>query len=86
MVQAGTKLVCAVLSLPVPSKSIYPTGEQLSNSLGQIVPEYFDQSAPMKLLLIGCCGSGTSTIFKQVSPTLGFLISVSYDMLMSIFT
>ncbi|KAJ9540653.1 hypothetical protein OSB04_027159 [Centaurea solstitialis] len=63
--KAGTKLVCAVLSLPVPSKSVYPTGEQLSNSLGQSVPDYFDQSAPRKLLLIGCGGSGTSTIFKQ---------------------
>lgn len=63
--KAGTKLVCAVLSLPVPSKTIYPTGEQLSNSLGQSMPDYFDQSAPRKLLLIGCCGSGTSTIFKQ---------------------
>ncbi|XP_024967740.1 extra-large guanine nucleotide-binding protein 1-like [Cynara cardunculus var. scolymus] len=63
--KAGTKLVCAVLSLPVPSKSIYPTGEQLSNTLGQSVPDYFDQSLPQKLLLIGCGGSGTSTIFKQ---------------------
>lgn len=63
--KAGTKLVCAVLSLPVPSKTVYPTGEQLSNTLGQSVPDYFDQSAPHKLLLIGCCGSGTSTIFKQ---------------------
>ncbi|KAK1410255.1 hypothetical protein QVD17_36790 [Tagetes erecta] len=64
--KAGTKLVCAVLSLPVPSKTIYPTGEQLSsNTLGQSVPDYFDQMSPRKLLLIGCCGSGTSTIFKQ---------------------
>ncbi|KAI3794073.1 hypothetical protein L1987_36698 [Smallanthus sonchifolius] len=64
--KAGTKLVCAVLSLPVPSKTIYPTGEQLSNNtLGQSVPDYFDQMSPRKLLLIGCCGSGTSTIFKQ---------------------
>ncbi|KAK9061845.1 hypothetical protein SSX86_019029 [Deinandra increscens subsp. villosa] len=64
--KAGTKLVCAVLSLPVPSKAIYPAGEQLSNNtLGQSVPDYFDQLSPRKLLLIGCCGSGTSTIFKQ---------------------
>ncbi|XP_076933513.1 extra-large guanine nucleotide-binding protein 1-like [Bidens hawaiensis] len=64
--KAGTKLVCAVLSLPVPSKTICPTGEQLSNNtLGQTVPDYFDQILPRKLLLIGCCGSGTSTIFKQ---------------------
>ncbi|KAI3722553.1 hypothetical protein L2E82_33593 [Cichorium intybus] len=63
--KAGTKLVCAVLSLPVPSKSIYPSGDQLSNTLSQSIPDYFDQNAPRKLLLIGCCGSGTSTIFKQ---------------------
>ncbi|KAM0022463.1 putative G protein alpha subunit, helical insertion [Helianthus debilis subsp. tardiflorus] len=64
--KAGTKLVCAVLSLPVPSKTVYPTGEQLSsNTLGQSLPDYFDQISPRKLLLIGCCGSGTSTIFKQ---------------------
>ncbi|KAJ0729541.1 putative G protein alpha subunit, helical insertion [Helianthus annuus] len=63
--KAGTKLVCAVLSLPVPSKQIYPTGEQLSNTLGQSLPDYFNQISPRKLLLIGCCGSGTSTIFKQ---------------------
>ncbi|XP_071735141.1 extra-large guanine nucleotide-binding protein 1-like [Rutidosis leptorrhynchoides] len=63
--KAGTKLVCAVLSLPVPSKTVYPTGEQSSNALGQSVPDYFDLIAPHKLLLIGCCGSGTSTIFKQ---------------------
>ncbi|XP_076889074.1 extra-large guanine nucleotide-binding protein 1-like [Bidens hawaiensis] len=63
--KAGTKLVCAVLSLPVPSKQVYPTGEQFSNTLGQSVPDYFDQIAPRKLLLVGCSGSGTSTIYKQ---------------------
>ncbi|KAI3523274.1 hypothetical protein L1887_01334 [Cichorium endivia] len=60
-----TKLVSAVLSLPVPSKSIYPSGNQLSNTLSQSILVYFDRNAPHKLLLIGCCGSGTSTIFKQ---------------------
>ncbi|KAD7479420.1 hypothetical protein R6Q59_008247 [Mikania micrantha] len=64
--KAGTKLVCAVLSLPVPSKTVNATGELLSNNtLGQSMPDYFDQISPRKLLLIGCCGSGTSTIFKQ---------------------
>ncbi|KAK9053667.1 hypothetical protein SSX86_024741 [Deinandra increscens subsp. villosa] len=64
--KAGTKLVCAVLSLPVPSKTIYPAGEKLSNNtLGQSVSDYFDQLSPRKLLLIGCCRSGTSTMFKQ---------------------
>lgn len=63
--KAGTKLVCAVLSLPVPSKSVYPSGEPLSNTLTHSMPDYFDLSASRKLLLIGCCGSGTSTIFKQ---------------------
>ncbi|XP_024974531.1 extra-large guanine nucleotide-binding protein 1-like [Cynara cardunculus var. scolymus] len=62
--KAGTKLVCAFLSLPVPPKSAYPS-EQASNVLSQTVPDYFDQDVPHKILLIGCSGSGTSTIFKQ---------------------
>ncbi|XP_042007684.1 extra-large guanine nucleotide-binding protein 1-like [Salvia splendens] len=57
--KAGTKLLCAVLSLPVPSKSSYTCGEQISSS------DYLEQRAIKKLLLIGYSGSGTSTIFKQ---------------------
>ncbi|GFY93991.1 extra-large G-protein 1 [Actinidia rufa] len=63
--KAGTKLVCAVLSLPVPSKPVNPCGEQVSNVVSRTVPDYLEQRTLQKLLLIGYNGSGTSTIFKQ---------------------
>ncbi|KAJ7952894.1 Extra-large guanine nucleotide-binding protein like [Quillaja saponaria] len=63
--KAGTKLVCAFLSLPVPSKSSNPCGEQNSVLVNRSVPEYLEQRILQKLLLVGYSGSGTSTIFKQ---------------------
>ncbi|KAM3709410.1 hypothetical protein ACB098_02G171500 [Castanea mollissima] len=63
--KAGTKLVCAFLSLPVPSKFSNSCGEQLSSSLSRNVPDYLEQRSLQKILLVGCNGSGTSTIFKQ---------------------
>lgn len=60
------KLVCAVLSLPVPSKSSNTCGEPVNSVLSQVVPDYLEQRALNKLLLIGYSGSGTSTIYKQV--------------------
>lgn len=63
--KAGMKLVCAVLSLPVPSKSSNTCGEQVNSVLSQVVPDYLGQRALNKLLLIGYSGSGTSTIYKQ---------------------
>nr|GMD01012.1 extra-large guanine nucleotide-binding protein 1 [Ipomoea batatas] len=63
--KAGMKLVCAVLSLPVPSKSSSVSGEQISDVLSRSVPAYLEQRALQKLLLIGYSGSGTSTVFKQ---------------------
>ncbi|PRQ59180.1 hypothetical protein RchiOBHm_Chr1g0367331 [Rosa chinensis] len=57
--KAGTKLVCAVLSLPVPSRSSNP-----------IILELIEQRSErtlQKILLVGCNGSGASTIFKQTS-------------------
>uniref|UniRef100_A0A5B6Z6N9 Putative Guanine nucleotide-binding protein alpha-2 subunit n=1 Tax=Davidia involucrata TaxID=16924 RepID=A0A5B6Z6N9_DAVIN len=63
--KAGTKLVCAVLSLPVPSKSANPCGEQVNHVVSRTVPDYLEQRTTQKLLLIGYNGSGTSTIFKQ---------------------
>ncbi|KAL0430321.1 UNVERIFIED_CONTAM: Extra-large guanine nucleotide-binding protein 1 [Sesamum radiatum] len=56
--KVGVKLLCSMLSLPFPPKSSYTPGE-LS------VPDHFEQRAIQKILLIGCRGSGTSTIFKQ---------------------
>ncbi|OMO56762.1 Guanine nucleotide binding protein (G-protein), alpha subunit [Corchorus capsularis] len=63
--KAGTKLVCAVLSLPVPSKSSNPSGEQLNSMSSRSVPDYFEQRTLQKILLVGSTGSGSSTIFKQ---------------------
>ncbi|KAL3649393.1 Extra-large guanine nucleotide-binding protein 1 [Castilleja foliolosa] len=63
--KAGTKLLYAVLSLPVPSKSSQPCGEQATIMNSRSLPDYLEQRAIQKLLLIGYNGSGTSTIFKQ---------------------
>lgn len=64
--QARTKLVCAVLSLPVPSKSSNPGAEPASSQMSRSVPDYIERRTLQKLLLVGYSGSGTSTIFKQV--------------------
>lgn len=63
--KAGTKLVCALLSLPVPSKSSNSCGEQITNPVSRTVPDYLEHGIVQKLLLVGYSGSGTSTIFKQ---------------------
>ncbi|GAV80638.1 G-alpha domain-containing protein [Cephalotus follicularis] len=63
--KAGTKLVCAVLSLPVPSRYSNSFEEQLSSLSSRTVPDYLEQRTLQKLLLVGYSGSGTSTIFKQ---------------------
>ncbi|GFP99518.1 extra-large guanine nucleotide-binding protein 1 [Phtheirospermum japonicum] len=61
----GTKLLCAILSLRVPSKSSQPCGEQATSMNSRSLPDYLEQRAIQKLLLIGYNGSETSTIFKQ---------------------
>ncbi|GMI86435.1 extra-large G-protein 1 [Hibiscus trionum] len=63
--KAGTKLVCAVLSLPVPSKSSIPCGESLNSLNSRSVPDYLEHHALQKILLVGSSGSGSSIIFKQ---------------------
>ncbi|PON54071.1 Guanine nucleotide binding protein (G-protein), alpha subunit [Parasponia andersonii] len=63
--KAGTKLVCAVLSLPVPSKSLNSSGEPLTSQVSRAFPDYLEQRTLQKILLVGYNGSGTSTIFKQ---------------------
>ncbi|XVF61919.1 hypothetical protein PTKIN_Ptkin08bG0173600 [Pterospermum kingtungense] len=63
--KAGTKLVCAVLSLPVPSKFSNPCGESLNSMTSRSVPDYLERRTLQKILLVGSTGSGSSTIFKQ---------------------
>ncbi|EPS58579.1 hypothetical protein M569_16233, partial [Genlisea aurea] len=63
--KAGTKLLCALLSLPTPSKSSQLCDEIISGTTNQTVPDYVERRAVQKLLLVGVSGSGTSTIFKQ---------------------
>ncbi|XP_010255037.1 PREDICTED: extra-large guanine nucleotide-binding protein 1-like [Nelumbo nucifera] len=62
--KSATKLVCAVLSLPVPSKATNPCREEKA-LVDRPVPDYLEQRTLQKLLLVGYSGSGTSTIFKQ---------------------
>nr|XP_010941889.1 extra-large guanine nucleotide-binding protein 1 isoform X2 [Elaeis guineensis] len=59
------KLLCPVLSLPIPSKPANPSGEELDNMVNRVVPDYLEQKTLQRLLLVGYHGSGTSTIFKQ---------------------
>ncbi|KAJ4962586.1 hypothetical protein NE237_022525 [Protea cynaroides] len=63
--KSGTKLFCALLSLPVPCKASNTSQEDVNNLVNRVVPDYFGQRALQKLLLAGYKGSGTSTIFKQ---------------------
>lgn len=62
--KAGTKLFCSFLSLPFPKPQI-SSGEEVNNLVNRNVPDYLEQRTLQKLLLVGCDGSGTSTIFKQ---------------------
>ncbi|XP_059434767.1 extra-large guanine nucleotide-binding protein 1-like isoform X1 [Corylus avellana] len=56
-----TKMVCAVLSLPVPPDSKSPSGEEAN----RLIPGNLAQKSLHKLLLVGYDKSGTSTIYKQ---------------------
>ncbi|KAG2308154.1 hypothetical protein Bca52824_027902 [Brassica carinata] len=64
--KAGTKLLCAVLSLPVPSKSVSnASGDQLHSANSRSILDHLEHRTLQKILLVGSSGSGTSTIFKQ---------------------
>lgn len=54
------KLFCSVLSLPFPPKFSFKYDDES-------VPDYLEKNDIQKLLLIGCDGSGMSTVFKQVA-------------------
>lgn len=63
--KAGMKLVCAVLSLPFPSKAVISNGEEVNDLVVRALPDYLEKRTLQKLLLVGYKGSGTSTIYKQ---------------------
>ncbi|KAI9180038.1 hypothetical protein LWI28_000515 [Acer negundo] len=51
-----TRLFCALFSLPTPTDSVRPCGDEVN---------YFELKTLHKLLLVGDKNSGTSTIYKQ---------------------
>lgn len=53
------KLVCTLLSLPIPTESANPPAEEVPANL-------IEEKLLNKLVLVGDHKSGTSTIFKQV--------------------
>lgn len=66
--QASTRLVCALFSLPVPPECPSRSKEDPTIFSSKSVPAYMEKESVYKLLLFGLEGSGTSTIFKQVAP------------------
>ncbi|KAG6709594.1 hypothetical protein I3842_06G139900 [Carya illinoinensis] len=60
--KTATKLVCAVLSLPVPPDYQNPSEEKVNG----VIPGNVMQKSIHKLLLVGHNKSGSSTIYKQL--------------------
>lgn len=64
--QKLAKMVCLALSLPFPSDTSNPGGEDTGRDGDNASAKKTEQCMTNKLLLVGCDQSGTSTIFKQV--------------------
>jgi len=65
--QATTRLLCTLLSLPTPRGNFVGGAADGNNQSNRLLPEYLEPKKVQKLLLLGYQGSGTSTIFKQVT-------------------
>ncbi|KAL8116185.1 hypothetical protein AgCh_022615 [Apium graveolens] len=68
------KLLCSVLSLPIPSESAI-SGQEEAHKVATSVPGKLEKKASHKLLMVGYEKSGTSTIFKQAK----FLYKVPFS-------
>uniref|UniRef100_A0A7N2MYW9 Extra-large guanine nucleotide-binding protein 1-like n=1 Tax=Quercus lobata TaxID=97700 RepID=A0A7N2MYW9_QUELO len=66
-----TKLVCAVLSLPVPPRSENPSRKEVNGE----IRDNLAQKSIHKFLLVGYDKSGTSTIYKQAKILYGIPFS-----------
>ncbi|KAL1557985.1 Extra-large guanine nucleotide-binding protein 2 [Salvia divinorum] len=63
------KIVCAALSLPYPSDTLFSDGVEVDNAAA--IARDLGQKMMNKILLVGCDQSGTSTIFKQAKIVYG---------------
>lgn len=81
--QASTRLVCALFSLPVPPESPSRSKEDPTTFSSKSVPAYMEKESVQKILLFGVEGSGTSTIFKQVSPLVSRSVSTNVACIIS---
>ncbi|CAI9304072.1 unnamed protein product [Lactuca saligna] len=61
----GIKVVCGVLSLPMPPKSFMSSEEETVNNGSKIMQKNIDIKPLTKILLVGQDQSGTSAIYKQ---------------------
>ncbi|KAG8364279.1 hypothetical protein BUALT_Bualt19G0111800 [Buddleja alternifolia] len=59
------RIVCAALSLPLPSDTSNPGGEDVDKDTDKSNSKNLEQKTMNKFLLVGFDQSGTSTIFKQ---------------------
>ena len=64
--QPRIKLLCAILSLPVPSEAAHSGIQEDNKNTSKLAVGNLEQKKPCKFLMVGSEKSGTSTLFKQV--------------------